>query len=203
MLFRELAGLRELWLNSTRLRTLPAAALRPLSGLRAFGVTVSPRLRALPEDALRRLAAPRELALHSNRLAALPSALLRGLDPLRRESLRRHRLRARPRALFHHPRGLERVELQHSQLETLPVDAFADCPGWRKSGSATIPGAATAACLRCAAAPDLAPACRSGSKDPEYPHPRGPPPCPAPAATRPALAPAKTTACSGGFIFCF
>lgn len=186
MLFRELAGLRELWLNSTRLRTLPAAALRPLSGLRAFGVTVSPRLRALPEDALRRLAAPRELALHPNRLAALPRALLRGLDPLRRESLRRHRLRARPRALF----GSSGSSSSTASWRPCPLTRSRICPGWRKSGSATIPGAATAACPRDAAAPDLAPACRSGRNDPECPDPRGPPPCPAPAATRPALAPA-------------
>lgn len=189
----ELPGLRELWLNSTRLRTLPAAALRPLSGLRAFGLTVSPRLRALPGDALRELAVLRALAPRSNRLAALPGALLRGLDRLHPESLRCHRLRAQPRAFFCHLRGLERVELEHSPLETLPADAFADLPRLAQVRLGHHP-------WRCDCG--LPPRCRGPGpraglplwalpvKDPECPDTRRPPPCPAPAATLPALAPA-------------
>nr|XP_012328817.1 platelet glycoprotein V-like [Aotus nancymaae] len=123
-----MGGLRELWLNGTQLRTLPAATFRNLSRLRVLGVTLSPRLSALPQGAFQGLGELRELALHSNSLTALPDGLLRGLGRLRQVSLRRNRLRALPRALFRNLSSLESVQLDHNQLETLPGDVFGALP---------------------------------------------------------------------------
>lgn len=128
VLFGEMAGLQELWLNHTRLRSLRAAAFRNLSRLMAFGVTLSPRLSVLPEDAFRGLGQLQLLALHSNSLASLPDGLLRGLGSLRQVSLSHNRLRALPRALFRNLRSLEEVHLDHNQLETLSGDVFEALP---------------------------------------------------------------------------
>ncbi|XP_011816647.1 PREDICTED: platelet glycoprotein V [Colobus angolensis palliatus] len=76
VLFGEMGGLQELWLNRTQLRTLPAAAFRNLSRLRSLGVTLSPRLSALPQGAFQGLGELRVLSLHSNGLTALPDGLL-------------------------------------------------------------------------------------------------------------------------------
>lgn len=215
VLFGEMGGLQELWLNRTQLRTLPAAAFRNLSRLRSLGVTLSPRLSALPQGAFQGLGELRVLSLHSNGLTALPDGLLRGLGRLRQVSLRRNRLRALPRALFRNLSSLESVQLDHNQLETLPGDAFGALPrlkevllghnpwrcdcglgpflGWLRQH----PGlAALEEPSRCAGPGKLAglPLWALPGGDAECPGPRGPPPHPAAdssweAPVHPALAP--------------
>ncbi|XP_011892175.1 PREDICTED: platelet glycoprotein V isoform X2 [Cercocebus atys] len=128
VLFGEMGGLQELWLNRKKMRTLPAAAFRNLSRLRSLGVTLSPRLSALPQGAFQGLGKKRVLSLHSNGLTALPDGLLRGLGRLRQVSLRRNRLRALPKKIFRNLSSLESVQLDHNQLKKMPGDAFGALP---------------------------------------------------------------------------
>ncbi|XP_062987792.1 platelet glycoprotein V [Elgaria multicarinata webbii] len=131
-LFGETPHLHSLCLCETRLSTLPALMLSNLTRLERLGLSLNPRLSALPGGVFRGLASLEALSLHSNNLSSLAEEVFGGLENLRELSLFGNRITGLPPNVFRHLGRLETLYLNNTGLRALPGDVFASLPSLQK-----------------------------------------------------------------------
>lgn len=109
--FEGLTGLRQLWLNGNRLRTLPQGIFADLRNID-------------------------EILLGFNRIESLPPGVFSGLPTLRRLFLWGNRLSDLPTGIFDGLTGLETLRIGTNEFADLPPDVFRGIPALRDLGLA-------------------------------------------------------------------